>query len=152
MRKNTKQKNSKYGHFSQSELQSDISQVLRVFKQTWSHATQKIQETPPSNIFQNMQNTRPTEHRTFVSRLPHQLQALYKKMKFSIKEFLSKSDQIRSFLTIWSHLLKKSLMKNFVFCAVKPICPGGWIPSGRQWILFKKAGHTCSLMRSRHLP
>ena len=40
------------------------------------------------------------------------------KMKFSIKDFSSKSDQIRSFLWIWSHLLNKSLMKNFIFCAV----------------------------------
>ena len=34
------------------------------------------------------------------------------KMKFSIKDFFSKCDQIRSFLWIWSHLLKKSLMEN----------------------------------------
>ena len=40
---------------------------------------------------------------------------LHKKMKFSIKDFFSKCDQIRSFLRIWSHLLKKSLMKNFIF-------------------------------------
>ena len=33
-------------------------------------------------------------------------------------EFFSKCDQIRSFLRIWSHLLKKSLMENFNFCAV----------------------------------
>ena len=40
------------------------------------------------------------------------------KMKFSIKNFFGKCDQIRSFLRIWSHLLKKSLMENFIFCAV----------------------------------
>ena len=40
------------------------------------------------------------------------------KMKFSIKGFFSKYDQIRRKLRIWSHLLKKSLMENFVFCAV----------------------------------
>ena len=34
------------------------------------------------------------------------------KMKFSIKDFFSKCDQIRSFLQIWLHLLKKSLMEN----------------------------------------
>ena len=39
-------------------------------------------------------------------------------MKFSIKDFLSKYDQIRSFQHIWSHLLKKSLMENFIFCVV----------------------------------
>ena len=38
--------------------------------------------------------------------------------KFSIQDFFSKCDQIRSFLRIWSHLLKKSLMKDFIFCAV----------------------------------
>ena len=41
------------------------------------------------------------------------------KMKFSIKDFLSKCDEIRSFLWIWSHLLKKSLMENFIFSVVK---------------------------------
>ena len=40
------------------------------------------------------------------------------KMKSSIKDFFSKCDQIRSFLRIWSHLLKESLMENFIFCAV----------------------------------
>ena len=40
------------------------------------------------------------------------------KMKFCIKCFFSKCDQIRSKLQIWSHILKKSLMKNFIFCAV----------------------------------
>ena len=39
-------------------------------------------------------------------------------MKFSIKDFLRKCDQIRSFLRICSHLLKNSLMENFIFCAV----------------------------------
>ena len=39
-------------------------------------------------------------------------------MKFSIKDFFSKCDQIRNFLRIWSHLLKKSLMENFIFCTV----------------------------------
>ena len=34
------------------------------------------------------------------------------KMKFSIKDFFSKCNQIRSFLRIWSHLLNKSLMEN----------------------------------------
>ena len=40
------------------------------------------------------------------------------KMKFSIKDFSSKYDQIRSLLRIWSHLLKKFLMENLIFCAV----------------------------------
>ena len=36
------------------------------------------------------------------------------KMKLSIKDFV----HLSSFLRIWSHLLKKSLMENFIFCAV----------------------------------
>ena len=35
-----------------------------------------------------------------------------------IKDFFSKCDQTRRKLRIWSHLLKKSLMLNFIFCAV----------------------------------
>ena len=41
---------------------------------------------------------------------------LLKKLKLSIKDFLSKCDPIRSFLWILSHLLKKS--ENFFFYAV----------------------------------
>ena len=37
---------------------------------------------------------------------------------FLVKDFFSKCDQICSKLRIWSNLLKKSLMKNFIFCAV----------------------------------
>ena len=39
-------------------------------------------------------------------------------MKFYIKDFFSKCDQNRRKLLIWSHLLKKSLMEEFIFCAV----------------------------------
>ena len=39
-------------------------------------------------------------------------------MMFSIKDFFSKYEQIRRKLRIWSHLLKKSLMENIIFCAV----------------------------------
>ena len=49
------------------------------------------------------------------------------KMKFSIKDFFSKCDQIRSFLRIWSHLLKKSLTENFLF-----LCHEFW------WIISLK--------------
>ena len=40
-------------------------------------------------------------------------------MKFSIKDFFSKCDKIRRKHRIWSDLLKKSLMENFILCAVK---------------------------------
>ena len=38
------------------------------------------------------------------------------KMKFSIKDFFSKCYQMRNFLRIWSHLLKKSLIEILIFC------------------------------------
>ena len=44
----------------------------------------------------------------------HCLYLQYKK-EFSIKDFFSKSDQFRSFLRIWSCLLKKSLKENLSF-------------------------------------
>ena len=40
------------------------------------------------------------------------------KLKFSITDFFSKYDQIRRKLRICSHLLKKSVLENFIFCAV----------------------------------
>ena len=43
---------------------------------------------------------------------------VHKKMIFSIKDFVKKCDQVRKKLRIWSHLLKKSWMENFIFCAV----------------------------------
>ena len=39
-------------------------------------------------------------------------------MKFSKKELFSKYDQIHGKLRIWSHLLNKSLMGNFIFVVI----------------------------------
>ena len=39
-------------------------------------------------------------------------------MKFSIKDFFINYDKIRRKQRIWSHLLKKSIMENFIFCVV----------------------------------
>ena len=47
------------------------------------------------------------------------LKTLDKKWSFPLRIFFSKFDQIRSFLQIWSHLLKKSLIENFIFCVLK---------------------------------
>ena len=38
-----------------------------------------------------------------------------RKKKFFTEDFFSKCDQIRSFLQIWSQLLKKSSMEKFIF-------------------------------------
>ena len=62
------------------------------------------------------------------------------KMKFSIKDFFSKCDQIRRKLRIWSHLLKKSLMEmeSFIFCSVKPVT-NSWDSKGCPY-------HTCNTL------
>ena len=39
-------------------------------------------------------------------------------MKFLIENFFSKCEQTSNILRIWSHLLKKTLMENFISCAV----------------------------------
>ena len=55
----------------------------------------------------------------FVGRVENvQRDLTTQKMNFSIKDFLSKCDQIRMTLRIWSHLLKKSLTEKFTFLAV----------------------------------
>ena len=51
-------------------------------------------------------------------RINHQFRITGQKMKFSIKDFFSKCDQICRKLRICSYLLKKFLMENFIFCAV----------------------------------
>ena len=48
-------------------------------------------------------------------------------MKFSIQDFFSKCSQIRSLLRIWSHLLKKYLMENFIFYVQFNLCKNGLI-------------------------
>ena len=66
-------------------------------------------------------------------------------MKFSIKDFFSKCDQIRRKLQIWSHLLNKSLMENLIFCAVQAAylqrCYN-WSPlqttSSKIWEIFER--------------
>ena len=58
-------------------------------------------------------------HQSF--QLCYQVSCFYctaQKMTFSIKDFFSKCDEIRRKLRILSNLLKKSLMENFIFCAV----------------------------------
>ena len=42
-------------------------------------------------------------------------------MKFSVNNFFSKCERIRIKLQIYSHLLSKSSMENFIFCVVNVI-------------------------------
>ena len=63
---------------------------------------------------------------------------------FSIMDIFSKCDQIRSFLPIWSHLLKKSLKENFIFCAVmlrnKRIGASSFVPGGILFRVWRRKG------------
>ena len=68
------------------------------------------------------------------------------KMKFSIEDFFSKCVQILSFLRIWLHLLKKSLMENFIFvqyifppgrkCFSNMKIPQFWFISSKHMLIF----------------
>ena len=60
------------------------------------------------------------------------------KMKFSIKDFFSKCDQVRRKLRIWSHLLKKFLMENFTFCAVLELKPSPSIGNGPDHLRYSE--------------
>ena len=62
------------------------------------------------------------------------------KIKFYIKDFF-KCDQIRSFLQIWSNLLKKSLTENFIF-----LCSASSISQGFvEWICAVVSSDTTSV-------
>ena len=47
------------------------------------------------------------------------------KNEVCIKYFFRKYDKIGKRLRIWSHLLKKFLMENFIFCRVEIFLAGG---------------------------
>ena len=67
------------------------------------------------NLVNNIAKTKMKNGRTSSA---HECKITAQQIKFSIKDFFSKCDQIRWKLWIWSHLLKKFLIENFVFCAV----------------------------------
>ena len=53
-------------------------------------------------------------------------------MNFFIKESFSKCDQIRKNQRIWSHVLNKLLMENFIFCAVRVLSSSDSLPTMSQ--------------------
>ena len=44
--------------------------------------------------------------------------SLAQKLKFSVEDFFSKSNQIHREPRVWSQLLKKFSMENLIFCSV----------------------------------
>ena len=99
------------GYQMQSLIEGTISKLRK--KLGSSSLTQLQLQTSLKYVVLNR-----TVRRCMYSLGQHYRQLTAPKMKFSIKDFTSKCDQILSFLRIWSHLLEKSLMKNFIFCAV----------------------------------
>ena len=73
------------------------------------------------------------------------------KIKFFIQDFFSKCDQIRSLLRIWSYLLKKSLLKNFIFCAVIPLESTAWKELKRYSVSLRTQSE-CGKIRTRKTP
>ena len=66
------------------------------------------------------------------------------------KDFFSECDQILSFLRIWSHLQKKYLMENFIFCAVtilKVIGIVKYFPTTEKWWhTWRRSMEKCLIM------
>ena len=58
-------------------------------------------------------------------------------MKFTIKDFFSKCDQIRRKLQIWSHSQKKSLMESVIF-----ICSDGLV-NEEKFAIKRVTQHNC---------
>ena len=50
-----------------------------------------------------------------TNQIPPQQRCTAQKMTFSIRDLFSNCDKIRRKLRIWSHLLKKFLLENFIF-------------------------------------
>ena len=73
------------------------------------------------------------------------------KKKLTIKDFFSKYDQIRRKLRISPHLLKKSLMENFIFCAVNWIKRLAWfikIYATKNYAIINVYSDRISFMRT----
>ena len=78
-----------------------------------------------------------TNYQTYPLNSSHSPLHTAQEMKFSIKDFFSKCDQICWKLQIWSHLLRKSLMEIFIFCALIPLAVKEACPVASIVIPFK---------------
>ena len=86
--------------------------ILHRFKELTSEKWRRQLHRNTLNYFWSSKETRSVAILKQSDILTYFSQITAQKMKFSIKDFFDKCDQIRSFLWIWSHLLKKSLMGN----------------------------------------
>ena len=70
--------------------------------------------TKNNKIFKKKKNGQYTIFRQFLPKFGQK--SIF---QIFIKDFFSKCDQISSFRRIWSHLMNKSLMENFIFYVVE---------------------------------
>ena len=70
------------------------------------------------NDYNGYRNDRRPPHEEFTEPTPGNKHCIAQTMKFSVKDLFSKYEQIPSFLRLYSHVLKKSLKENFIFCSV----------------------------------
>ena len=75
------------------------------------------------------------------------------KMKFFSQDFFSKCNQIRSFLRIWSHLLKKFLMETAFFKQWNHQLTSVYLGASKYWHVWylKKPGETQPFTRHCNL-
>ena len=69
------------------------------------------------------------------------------KIKFSNKDFFSKCGQIRRKLRIWSDLQQKSLMENFILCAVPLFSNFDLYSMYRESIFYNRKGYHDQIWR-----
>ena len=99
-------------HGSTPRIESHVSTSSTLARHSHQHATH-TSTTPTSPLL-----ARIARHSS-NSDTNQDFSNTAQKIKFSIKDFFSKCNQMHSFLRIWSHLLKKFRVENFIFsCSV----------------------------------
>ena len=135
------------------ELAQNISQEFQIFQGLCKDMLLKIMTeifllNHPNNEDMQQPNSWENQIKSCIFDLNHLdtlelkfMDYTAQKMKFSIEDFFSKCDQIRRKLRIWSHLLKKSLIENFIFCAVLALSTLKFAKSLENYLYFVKLGN-----------
>ena len=99
--------------------------MLCFFKKTVNYEwTLPILEKIASQIFHRVRNIHQSVNQSinqWINIFFLLIAYITEQKMFYIKDFFSKCDQIHRKLRIWSHLLKKYLIENFIFCAVRAV-------------------------------
>ena len=92
--------------------------LLNFFKRGWDSQKTFLKNLRYTNIYASFEKFLVNNWLKLLKKISNDKVIHCTKMKSSNNDFFSKCYQIRKKLRIWSHLLKKSLMENFIFCAV----------------------------------